>query len=63
MSGKTFSLLIVPVREWKRSSSRSECKTRITTKDTKYHEGFIPGVGFPSCTFVTLVVDGLALSS
>ena len=37
-------------------------QTRITTKDTKYHEGFIPGVWFSIVHLVTLVVNGLAPS-
>ncbi len=45
-----------------RSTSRSSPQTRITTKDTKYHEGFIPGVWFSIVHLVTLVVNGLAPS-
>ena len=45
-----------------RSTSRSNPQTRITTKDTKYHEGFIPGVWFSIVHLVTLVVNGLAPS-
>jgi hypothetical protein len=45
-----------------RSTSRSNPPTRITTKHTKYHEGFIPGVWFSIVHLVTLVVNGLAPS-
>jgi hypothetical protein len=34
-------------------------KNRLTTKATKYHEGFW-SQGLPSCTFVALVVNGFA---